>query len=319
MRRYGSLVLIAAALLYLAPVVSADEGWATWYGPGFHGRTMANGQVYDQNDPTTTASNAYPFGTWLKVTNPANGKTVYVQVRDRGGFSHALDLSHAAFKALDDPAKMWLRIQYEVVPGPGASPTPAPKPAPSPTPARSEPTARSNRPEAAAQASASEHTVQAGETLWSIARRHGVSVEAIQQANGLGESEVIRVGQVLALKGAKAAPASGAGSTTREHVVVEGEVIGSIAERYGVSVEQIAQTNGLDDANLIRIGQKLVISSSGTPAKPAPNPKRQYVVEEGDTLFGIAMRHSLDPDDVARLNGLDDPNMIQPGQVVRLE
>src|SRR5437867_6993054 len=92
-RLLGAVVGGVASLALLTGVASAERGYTTWYGPGFHGRVMASGPIFDENDPTTTASNQFPFGTWLRVTNPNNGRVVYVQVRDRGAFAHALDLS----------------------------------------------------------------------------------------------------------------------------------------------------------------------------------------------------------------------------------
>ena len=121
------LGIIASILVASAPVVSAEEGWATWYGPGFHGKPMSNGQIFDMYDPTTVASNYHAFGTWLKVTNPINGKSVWVQVRDRGPFGDPgikLDLSYAASLAIahTKPSTIWVR--FEVVSGPGAEPLP---------------------------------------------------------------------------------------------------------------------------------------------------------------------------------------------------
>src|SRR5262245_22190148 len=81
----------AVGATLLVGVVAADEGYASWYGPGFQGNRMTNGQRFDQNDPSTTANNEYPLGTWLRVTNPINGRSVVVQVRDRGGFGGGLD------------------------------------------------------------------------------------------------------------------------------------------------------------------------------------------------------------------------------------
>jgi rare lipoprotein A (peptidoglycan hydrolase) len=78
------------------------SGVATWYGPGFVGKAMANGATYNPNDPTTTASNAYPLGSKLKVTSMATGKSIEVIVRDTGGFAYpdVADLSPAAFTLL---------------------------------------------------------------------------------------------------------------------------------------------------------------------------------------------------------------------------
>ena len=99
----GIAFAVAFALLFPA-LAAADDGYATWYGPGFQGNVMASGQIYNMYDPTTTASNIYPFGTWIRVTNPANGHSAIVQVRDRGAFHYAFDLSYAAFKSIADPA-----------------------------------------------------------------------------------------------------------------------------------------------------------------------------------------------------------------------
>lgn len=74
---------------------------ASWYGPGFHGRTTANGETYDQW-AMTAAHKTLPFGTRLQVTNVANGRTVEVRINDRGPFIEGrdLDLSRAAAEAL---------------------------------------------------------------------------------------------------------------------------------------------------------------------------------------------------------------------------
>lgn len=59
---------------------------ASWYGPGFHLRKMANGQTYDMNDPTVVANPWLPFGIKLELTNIENGKTTVLTVQDRGPF-----------------------------------------------------------------------------------------------------------------------------------------------------------------------------------------------------------------------------------------
>lgn len=80
-------------------------GLATWYGivDGFGPEDrMANGAYFDPYDPTTTAANRWPLGTWLRVCHL--DRCIDVQVRDRGAFSHALDLSYAAFSMLASPS-----------------------------------------------------------------------------------------------------------------------------------------------------------------------------------------------------------------------
>jgi rare lipoprotein A len=75
------------------------EGKASWYGPYFHGRETATGEIFNQND-LTAAHRSLPFGTYLKVTNLLNGKSVVVRVNDRGPYfdenERVIDLSNRA-------------------------------------------------------------------------------------------------------------------------------------------------------------------------------------------------------------------------------
>lgn len=78
-----------------------QQGLASWYGPGFHGRRTANGERYNQYD-LTAAHPKFAFGTQLCVRNAVNGKTVVVRVNDRGPFAknRVIDLSKAAAEEL---------------------------------------------------------------------------------------------------------------------------------------------------------------------------------------------------------------------------
>jgi rare lipoprotein A len=75
---------------------------ASWYGPRFHGKTTANGEIYDQT-ALTAAHKSLKFGTILKVTNPRSNKSVIVRINDRGPYipGRQLDLSKAAAEQLD--------------------------------------------------------------------------------------------------------------------------------------------------------------------------------------------------------------------------
>jgi rare lipoprotein A len=74
----------------------ASTGKAAYYGKKFQGRKTASGEPFDMNK-LTAASNDYPFGTRLKVTNVSNGKSVEVRVNDRlTGGDRIIDLSQAA-------------------------------------------------------------------------------------------------------------------------------------------------------------------------------------------------------------------------------
>ncbi len=74
-----------------------EVGLASWYGPGFHGRKTASGEIYDQN-AMTAAHKILPMNTWVEVTNLENGRKVRVRINDRGPFvdGRVIDLSRAA-------------------------------------------------------------------------------------------------------------------------------------------------------------------------------------------------------------------------------
>jgi len=89
---------------------------ASWYGPKFHGKYTANGEVYDQM-ALTAAHKHLSFGTLLKVTNPKNGKSVIVRINDRGPYieGRQLDLSKGAAIELGILEKGVARLKVQEV------------------------------------------------------------------------------------------------------------------------------------------------------------------------------------------------------------
>jgi len=92
----GAFAFTLASLLG-AQGALAQCGTASWYGPGFHGHTTANGERFNQG-ALTAAHKSLPFGTRLKVTNKSNGRSVIVRINDRGPYvrGRMLDLSKGA-------------------------------------------------------------------------------------------------------------------------------------------------------------------------------------------------------------------------------
>jgi len=299
-------VVILCAGLAAPGVASADQGYATWYGAPFQGNVMANGQIYNMYDPTTTACNIFPLGTWIKVTNPANGRSVVVQVRDTGAFTHALDLSYAAFKLIGDPSLMEIPVEYQVVSGPAGNPVSAPTPAPS----RATPSSRGGRP-AANRSSTETYVVQPGDTVSSIATRFNVDSANLARWNQLSNPNSISIGSTLLLS-ASAADVKPAATASRTYVVQNGDTLSGIALQFGVDQGQLAAANNLSDPFPITVGQTLTVPDAGSGAVTS-SPTRTYVVQVGDTLDGIATKFGITPDSLTAANSLGDPNMIQPG------
>lgn len=80
----------------------SQTGIASWYGPGFHGKATASGDIYDQND-FTAAHQTLPLGTRVMVTNLENGSTTEVLINDRGPFAKGriIDLSYSAAQMIN--------------------------------------------------------------------------------------------------------------------------------------------------------------------------------------------------------------------------
>jgi rare lipoprotein A len=98
---------------------------ASWYGPKFHGKLTANGEIYDQM-ALTAAHKTLKFGTLLKVTNPKNGKSVIIRINDRGPYigDRELDLSKGSAIKLGLIEKGVSRVKIqEVTPGEIENPT----------------------------------------------------------------------------------------------------------------------------------------------------------------------------------------------------
>jgi len=97
------VLILGVAVLFLAPGPPqyAEVGIASWYGPGFHGRTTANGELYDMY-AFTAAHKTLPFGTVVEVVDLDTGRSVVVRINDRGPFvpGRIIDLSYAAAGAL---------------------------------------------------------------------------------------------------------------------------------------------------------------------------------------------------------------------------
>lgn len=79
-----------------------ENGVSSWYGPNFHGKLTANGEIYDMNG-ITAAHRTLPFGTILLVENLDNGKTVQVRINDRGPYAknRIIDLSKGAAERIE--------------------------------------------------------------------------------------------------------------------------------------------------------------------------------------------------------------------------
>ena len=150
------------------------------------------------------------------------------------------------------------------------------------------------------------HVVTPGETLAVIAAKHGTTVSELVDLNNIANPNLITIGQQLTLPG---------GESQRVHVVASGDTVGEIAARYATSVSAIVDANGLRNANLIKIGQRLTIPGSGTNGEDAP---LYHVVQRGESLASIAAKYGIPVETVAAANGMQPNSLIYVGTRLRL-
>lgn len=124
--RLWSVGLLFATLLATCACATrtrAIYGEASWYGPTFHGKTTASGERYNMLG-LTAAHRTLPFGTYVRVTNTVNERSLIVRINDRGPFmkGRIIDLSYTAAKILDIPAAGVMRVRLEVLDASVAAP-----------------------------------------------------------------------------------------------------------------------------------------------------------------------------------------------------
>lgn len=149
------------------------------------------------------------------------------------------------------------------------------------------------------------HRVQHGETLWEIARRYGTSVSTLMADNNIGSANRLQVGQRLQIQ-------SGSRTQVVDYRVRLGDTLSGIAHRYGTSVAQIKRDNGLRDADLVRVGQKLRVMADADDAQALAATRHR--IRPGQTLEGIARQYGLSTRTLVRHNKISDPNQIRSGQ-----
>ncbi len=202
------------------------------------------------------------------------------------------------------------------------------------------------------------HVVVVGDTVSALAIQYSSTIDAINRANGLSQSNLIVVGQRLIVPvnlppatelqadGTPILPTATATPTSTHtptmtptptatpitYQVLPGDTLGSIAQRYGTTVQAIVERNAIFNQHQIDVGQILVIP---TPVPPTPTPTplptatpavnsaaptsyMTHVVQPGDILGEIARSYNTTAAALAQLNGITNPSRIFPGQELQI-
>ncbi len=150
------------------------------------------------------------------------------------------------------------------------------------------------------------HTVQRGDTLWSIARQYNTTVAEIKRLNNL-TSDLLSVGQQLILPGIEEIIPPGDNII---HIVQKGDTLWSITRQYDTTVDEIKRLNNLT-SNLLSVGQRLIISGMEETIPSEDN--IIYTVQRGDTLWSIAREFNTTVTTIRNYNNLTS-DLLSVGQ-----
>lgn len=148
------------------------------------------------------------------------------------------------------------------------------------------------------------YIVQKGDSLWSIANKYGLTVDKLKDMNNLS-SNMLSVGQKLLIK-----DTSSSGDIGVYYTVVAGDTLYGIANKYGISVDELKKMNNLKSNNLT-INQKLLVS--GTGENNNTGEYDTYIVKSGDSLWSIASKYNTTVDKLKDINNLSS-NLLSIGQ-----
>ena len=161
------------------------------------------------------------------------------------------------------------------------------------------------------------YTVKGGDCLSTIGSRLGVDWKDIASINGINSPYIIYVGQVLRIPGGQATSSATHSNNSTTYTVKSGDTLSGIASKFGTTYQKIAADNGIANPNIIHPGQVLKINTN-TQNNTVQNTVKTYTVKSGDTLSGIAAKYGTTYQEIARKNGIANPNKIYPGQVLKI-
>lgn len=175
------------------------------------------------------------------------------------------------------------------------------------------------------------HLAKTGDTLWSISRKYGLTVEELAKVNRLDPNRILMLNQriIIPVKPKlEGKPVAQKNPSVKVYVVVDekqaqetakkpqhvgqyevkqGDTLYSIAKRYKVTVQQLAQVNGLTSHEELRYGTRLNVPQYS-----------EYVVQSGDTLHQIARKHGTSVQALSQLNYLKEKNSLSVGQRLKI-
>ena len=160
-------------------------------------------------------------------------------------------------------------------------------------------------------------TIQPGDTLYSLARRYNITVQAIVAANpGINPND-LPVGELICIP----SPIPGQPFPERcpngiTYTIQSGDTFYSIARRFNVSLDALLAANPGVNPDSLQIGERICVPTLPTPTVTCPGPT--YTIRPGDTLFSLARTLGFSVQAILAANPGINPNALQVGQILGL-
>lgn len=185
---------------------------------------------------------------------------------------------------------------------------------------------------------ATKYKVQSNDSLWKVAKKHGIGIDDLAKANNLKPNTPLKVGQNLIIPGKPTTSANGQGAAsggTRTYTVKAGDSLGSIARKTGTTTNVIRSLNPQMKNDMVRVGQDLALPPAtpgaapaapalpanpvaATGSVPAPAGSISHVVKPGEGLNQIAKKYGVPMREIAALNNIANPTNLRAGQTIMI-
>ena len=184
---------------------------------------------------------------------------------------------------------------------------------------------------------ATTYKVASNDSLWKVAKKHGIGIDDLAKANNLRPNSPLKVGQKLIIPGkpASGSAANGASAGTRTYTVKAGESLGTVARKQGTTSAEIRALNPQLKNDNLRAGQKLTLPAAGVSAAAAssstapaaapvtastpaiaPAGSVEHIVKPGEGLSQIAKKYGVPMREIAALNNIANPTSLRAGQKI---
>lgn len=158
------------------------------------------------------------------------------------------------------------------------------------------------------------HTVEKGETYYSISKKYGITIDELCSKNGLSQNDTLLPGKVLNIP-----------SAPLTYTVQKGDTISKIAKEYNISVDELLKMNGLEKSSVLKIDQVLKVpfekKQDSVENQSGKNSQRQfdtYTVQKGDTYYHIAKINGITVEELRSLNNLDKDSVLKTGEQLKI-